>query len=245
MQMVDESYFENGREFYAGTYRPVWPRRNREHPSAKPGCQEHLGPLIDTHYVRLLIDRLDKLEQQTRPSLGEVSAEAKDHAAFSALAFASDLVEAVAGWAIDHQIGLAMKGLKFLPFVPNQTKDHPDYVAMKQTVDDHEHERLGGTVDYALDPLAQRQALINLLAAYRGAFGFIQRPALDALEALAFEEVLPILEPKKGNAKVKMREMRLQLATIGFLEFKIATGMRKKEALEIAAKVLCVAESTI
>lgn len=241
----DETYFENDREYYKATGHPVWPSRHREHPSLKPGDQQHKGPLSDTQYVRMMLERLDKLERDTRPSAGPQTATGKDGAAFEALHFAGKLVEYVAGWAIDHQIGLALKQKRSVPLGTFQAKAHPEYVAERAAVDDHEHERAGGS-RAALDPATQRAALINLLVANAGGFpGDVQYAAIDALEALEFEEVLPIIAPAEGNRKVKLMEMRMQLQVVGFVEFQIATGSRKYEALEMAEKVISASASTI
>jgi hypothetical protein len=63
-------------------------------------------------YVADLIDRLHELERKTNPTLGARSAKGKDRAASHALRIAGDLVNALAGWALDHQAGLALKDLK-------------------------------------------------------------------------------------------------------------------------------------
>ena len=40
--------------------------------------------------------------------------------------FAGELVDAVAGWAIDHQVGLALRGLGICPAgAVRVTKNHP------------------------------------------------------------------------------------------------------------------------
>src|SRR6202140_644747 len=105
MQKDDETFFNaRGQEFYKDTNEPVWPHRVREWPG------EIACPLIEDTYVSHLLGRLDELEKQTRPSGGTVTSKSKDMAAFDALELAGELVAAVAGWAIDHQIGLAAKG---------------------------------------------------------------------------------------------------------------------------------------
>jgi hypothetical protein len=209
-----------------------------------------LSPLAEK--VRTLLEQLEQLEKSTRPSGGEQTAAGKDRAAFQALQTAGELVKQVAGWAIDHQIGLATKGLGYVPAGPPGAREHPDYIAARLAANSHDHERVGASVKRVgdsvktLDPVTERAALLNLLIANPGGFpAVVQRPAREALEALEFEEVLPILAPVKGNRKVKLGELRLQLQVIGFVEFQIATGVKKLEAVKTAARTLCVAESTI
>ena len=63
-------------------------------------------------YVADLIDRLRELEIKTDPKGGAQSAKGKNLAASEALGIASNLVKVLAGWALDHQAGLALKGLR-------------------------------------------------------------------------------------------------------------------------------------
>jgi hypothetical protein len=88
-------------EFYKPG-RPVWRKRNAEH-----------RPEAHRKYVSSLIKTLEELEEKTRPSGGAETELGKDLAAFQALKFARYLVDAVAGWALDHQIGLALSRLEF------------------------------------------------------------------------------------------------------------------------------------
>jgi hypothetical protein len=120
-------------------------------------------------YVIPLLGRLKTLYEQSHPAAGSESAKGKDGAAFDALKIAGSLVEAVAGWALDHQVGLALKGLEFVPLQPSGTKQHPDYLKARQTVDDHIHEKTGAAaLDF--DSTVARKLLINLLRANSGGF---------------------------------------------------------------------------
>jgi len=79
-----------------------------------------------------LIDQLHRLEQETHPKDGLKSANRKDLRAFEALDVAGQLIDALAGWALDHQVGLALKNLKFVPLQPSGTKQHPDYLKVDE-----------------------------------------------------------------------------------------------------------------
>ncbi|MGC2712781.1 MAG: hypothetical protein WA366_05335 [Pseudolabrys sp.] len=115
--------------------RPVWRKRNAEH-----------RPIQHKKYVALLIKRLEELEESTRPSAGAKTERDKDRAAFVALQTAGQLVDALAGWALDHQIGLALANLEFMPLGSSSLRTHPEYVAARVQVDSHRHEREGGAV---------------------------------------------------------------------------------------------------
>lgn len=237
----DETYFERGREYYKATDNPVWPRRHREHPSAKPGDQQHLGPLIENSYVQLLLERLDGLEKKTRPSSGADSAERKDIAAFEALKFAGDLVRHVAGWAIDHQIGLAGEGLKFVPLQPSGTENHPQYLSERSVVDNHTHEKAGAVLSMSDegDPFFARKCLVNLLRANPGAMpSGLRYKTIESLEALDYGEVQPMLAPVNTGRKRDLTLLRLQLQALALVAYRRKLGLTKEKAVEQVADVL-------
>src|SRR5271169_4788107 len=130
---------------------PVWRKRNAER-----------RPSEHRKHVTRLIKTLEELEEKTRPSVGAKTERGKDLAAFRALQTAGKLVNALAGWALDHQAGLALKSLKFVPLQPSGTRTHPNYLRARASVDDHQHERNGGRLT-AIEPLVARRLLINLL----------------------------------------------------------------------------------
>jgi hypothetical protein len=203
-------------------------------------------------YVTFLIDRLRKLEQRTDPKDGQNSAKGKDLAAFEALSVAGELVNALAGWALDHQVGLALKNLEFVPLQPSGTKDHPagtkdhpEYLAGRKNVDDHVHEKNGSSLG-ALDPIAARKLLINLLRANSGGFHpMLQGMAIEALEALDYGEVQPMLAETKGGDKRTLAVRRLELRAIAFVEYRYRRGSRKYKAQQQVADALGVEKDTI
>jgi transcriptional regulator with XRE-family HTH domain len=244
----DKTYLADGREYYEATDSPVWPRRHREHQSAKPGDKQHLGPLIETGYVRLLLERLDGLEQKTRPSSGDISAERKDLAAFQALKWAGNLVQHVAGWAIDHQIGLAAEGLKFVPLQPSGTKAHPQYLSGRSLVDSHAHERAGAVRSQSDDggPLLARKCLVNILRANPGAMpSWLQRKTIESLEALDYGEVQPMLAPANTGRKRDLTLLRFQLQALALVAYRRKLGLTRGKALEQVADALGVSHHTL
>jgi hypothetical protein len=245
---TDETYFENGREYYKATDAPVWPGRNREHPSAKPGSQEHHDPLIETAYVKHLLARLDDLEIGTRPSGGEVTAARKDIEAFEALNIAGQLVQYVAGWAINHQIGLGAENLKFVPLQPSGTRLHPQYLLERSIVDSHLHEKTGGAYRLSDDGNAEaaRKCLVNLLRANPGAMpSWLQYMTIKSLEALDYGEVQPMLAPLATGRKRDLTLLRLQLEALGMVAFRQKLGRLKKDAVADVAGVLNVGANTL
>jgi hypothetical protein len=213
-------------------------------PNEYPG-RRFVQPAHDK-YVAGLLKRLAELERKTCPT---EAPEGKDFAAFTALQYAGKLVQAVAGWAIDHQAGLAMKGLSFVPLQPSGTKQHKEYLAALMAVDSHEHERAGGQLYQsfqASDPVLLRQLLLNLLRPNSGGFPiWLTWRIVGALEGLKFGESSPVFMPVETDAKVRLQEMRLQLEALCFVEYRSAKGMKKLVAFDQVARALGVDSSTL
>jgi hypothetical protein len=203
----------------------------------------------DAHkkYVDLLIGRIEELGRRTNPAGGADTAQLKDFLAFQALEAAGRLVDALAGWAIDHQIGLALKGLQFVPRQPSGTREHPEYLSSKLIVDDHAHERAGGLASTAdLTPEVMRKIWINLVNANPWGVGYyIQATLWHALKALDYGEVHPIFQPARTKRKRDLTEMVLQLRALSFVEYRRARGKKKKNALDEVANALGVDLDTI
>ena len=138
-------------------------------------------------YINSLVDDLLELERETTPASGAEAADGKDFAAFKALQSAGRLVGELARWAIDHQIGLALSGAKFVPKQPSGTRNHPDYLQNKAAVDSHIHEAQGSAYFELDSPTeqsaqAERRMLTNLLHMNSGGFpSALTRSAFEAL----------------------------------------------------------------
>ncbi|MGY4355385.1 hypothetical protein ACVWZR_004438 [Bradyrhizobium sp. i1.3.1] len=246
--MSDETYIEGGREYYSSNDNPVWPSRHREHPSAEAGDQSQKNPLIEDSYVQLLLSRIDELEKKTRPSAGAAGADRKDFAAFQALKWAGALVEHVAGWAIDHQLGLAFERRRFVPLQPSSTKEHPQYLATLKAVNNHQHEKTGACLRFEDDrsPETARRILINLLHSNAGAMPrWLAQQAIESLEALEYGEVRPIFKPLNESRKRDLTLLRLQLKSLAMVAFRRKLGMLKGKAVEEVADALGQSPNTV
>ena len=248
-----ETEIKGGIEYYAGTWCPVWPHRYRELPDSRTGRPK--GALVDDSSVRLLLERIGSLEEQTRPSRGEKSAMGKDLAAFKALSCALELVSHVAGWAIDHQCGLAKEGLEFLPLFDPEIQKLPEYSRRQQLVDTHEHERIGALTKIEGSDNAQvaRKILRNILLAdntlmvdRQGVFPhWLNYRLRTALRALDFGEMSPLLEPIKVGKKRNLTQLRLQLIAVSMVAYRQGLGMTEEAAREHVAKRMGQSEETL
>jgi len=235
--MSDETFFdERGIEKYRNGLTAVWPRR-----SAERRQQEH------GKYIALLLERLAKLEKETRPSGGDATANSKDLKAFDALQLAGHLVEAVAGWALDHQVGLADEGLEFVPLQPPQTKNHLDYLASRKSVDRHDHEKHGGQLAYQRpNPEKARRLLANLLVANPGGFPLgLKDMTVNALRGLDYGEEHLMFARRKTGRKRDLTTLRIHLRAIGMIAYRRQMGMTKANAINEVAENLGVHFETV
>jgi hypothetical protein len=199
-----------------------------------------------------LLSELEQLREATDPTQGATTAAGKDAKAFQALRSAAVLTKVLAGWALDHQIGLALAHCEHPPpLVDAKMAKSPEYTQLRTAVDSHEHEKNGSAASLRQEPfetVAARQALINLLMPLSGYILpvslFIQ--VKEALQALNYGELLPILQPVKAGKKRKFIELNLQLAALAYVEFRWRSGQAtKEEAEEIVANAFGVGSETL
>jgi hypothetical protein len=203
-------------------------------------------------YVANLINRLRDLERRTDPKDGVQSAKGKNLAALKALEIAGDLVNALAGWALDHQAGLALKDLKSVPLRTAKPPEDPDRSKVRLTDDDHRHEwygrnwvgRLGTGFD--IDPIVGRKWLINLVRANPGIFNLeLMLMTMSALEACDYNEIHPMLKVTKKRRKVNWTILQLQRRAILHVKDLQARGFKKLKALEEVAGTFGVSVDTV
>jgi hypothetical protein len=202
---------------------------------------------ISDQLILSLLAKLAELEKTTRPQDGPLSARGKDRKAVQALNLANQLVRAVAGWAIDHQIGLALQGEASAPNVLPELMHHPLHKAALAKVDDHRHEVEGAkNVHGSIQPSLARQALLNLLLTNPGAFPqTVVSITIHALEGLDYNETSPIFRPLKGRRKVGLSELYMQLNALVWVAHYVGRGFKKNEALQRVSDAFGVSTATI
>ena len=166
--------------------------------------------------IGVAIERLIELEKLTHPDGGEKTTIAKTPRAQEALHVLNGLIQDLAGWAIDHHVGLGLAGL-----MPADAE-----------VDDHRHEAAGSTyftMSGKADAPAARQVLINLFRADTGTFPpILAAQAATALEALNLGEVQALLDPVVSlrEANAYSRDA-LESYAIEYVEFLVGTERQK------------------
>jgi hypothetical protein len=242
----------DGQEYYPGTGFPVWPHRRV---SSISTADEQNRPQIDDPYVSYCLNRLDELEKVTRPIGGPASAKGKDMAAFEALVCAGELTMRLAGWAIAHQIGLAVKGLQHVPEGSPESKDYQLRLQEQSVLDSHEHEKVGAweprTLDRmapeTLDPIVARKCVANLLKANPGGWpDWFCEQTLGAIEALEYGEVRPMFSPVSAGRRRDYTLLKLQLRAVAMVAFRRrAYRMTKEIAFTEVAAGLNVSVDTL
>lgn len=195
-----------------------------------------------------ILEKLEQLEEETNPALGEVSADCKDHKALDALLTAGELVQNVAGWALEHASGSAFAGLTFASDPPEGYEEDDAYTSQLAAVNSHRHEALGGMYrnPEALDPEAARAMLFSLVEANSGGGpNSIQQMLLEALARLRFGEVHHLLKPQKSRRKVTFEEVKHQLTALTFINYRVGRGIAKFKAQEEVAAAYNVGPHTL
>jgi hypothetical protein len=243
MSQNDETYLENGREYYSKTDNPVWPQRHRQLPDIRTGLPKKV--LREEPFVVGILDTLDRLERETRPG-NDLDATGKDDKAFVALNFASWLVGYLVGWAIDHQRGLALKNLTHVPLQPPQTNNHPEYVNSRLRVDSHEHEKAGGHAEQLsnMSPADTRRFVLNVLRPMSWHL-HLGNDLADALEALESGETLPILKEVGTSKRTTLTQLKLKLFAVAYIEHHYARGVKKVKSQTLVADKFGVTQNAV
>jgi len=238
--MSAKAKFPKGKKFDSNPRESMGLHRSHEFHGQLTG--ETNGSLKDDPMVAVYLEMIDGLERKSRPSIG-IDARGKDLAAFDALVYASMLVDHVAGWAVDHQIGMAQKGLSSLTSVPNRIKTSAAYLERCAAVDVHDHELIGGHRE-PLDPVEARRFVFNLLLPMAGHL-FIPHEMLEAIEALDYGETLPILQKARTARRTGLIEYRAKLRAIAFISYENKKGTLKRLSTEVVTEAFGVARDAV
>jgi hypothetical protein len=216
----EETYFgSDGIEWYSESGGPVWPERIRKDRDRD---------------VEDILKTLARLARETDPAGGETTAVEKDLKAQHALRSAGNLVQLVAGWAINHQAGLVKDGLTSVAWVPEVLR--PKFSEKISSVDQHEHERRGGHPDYQLKDIEARQLLLNLLELNPGAFPMaLQGEVVAELFRINFGEPSPMFQVAKSGSKRSLTSVGFQAQSASMVAYRMEMGATWEEATQTVA----------
>jgi hypothetical protein len=203
-------------------------------------------------HVDDLLHKLSNLARDSDPEYGKLSADHKDFKAYNALLLAAALVDAVAGWALRHEVGLGFAGKSFLPLATLPIQDTSEYRRARKDVDRHEHEAIGSLIysgfhTTVISPATSRQMLTNLILPLEAIIPpDLHRQIVRGLECLSYGETTPIFQPERKGAKRGLAELELQLRAIEHVEFRTRSGKLKRyKAQERVAAAFNVSPETI
>ena len=199
-------------------------------------------PLIDgstREQAIKIVDKLLRLEQETHPRNsmvnGQVTGAIAEKDENSRLAFmaVSDLVEMLAGWAIDHQIGLVLNGTLGGAAAPHDG----GYSEAQRKANNHVHEAIATGYDFA-DTKTNRHILTALLNHGHGPFPIsIVIEAINALTALDMGETQPFVAPSRGVGQESQSysKWRLRYWAVLHVEYFRGMGLSRPNALGMVA----------
>ena len=146
---------------------------------------QHRGIDVENISARL-VEKWIRRDRDTQPNIGEASQTEKSVAAHMALREVGELVDVLAGWAIDHVIGEVVD-----EDVEAYREDRSPF-----DNDDHKYEALAADYEFA-SPLTNRRIFTRLMSTGVGAFPTeLQLQAVHALEALDAGEVKDFVKPE-------------------------------------------------
>src|ERR1700688_1713301 len=203
--------------------------------------------LKDDPEVFRILNALDILERESRPCLG-ADAKRKDMAASDAIAFAGELVDYVAGWAVDHQRGLAQRTLGERTLRKEQFKSpikpnlEPRYPEPEPPDEDHRDEK-EGAFRGPLDPAQTRRFLFEFLSGL--APRLVPRDVVEAIEALDYGDTLPIFQSAHTLKRTGLIEYRAKLKAIMFIEYESKKGIKKRFSVDKVVDAFAVTRDAV
>jgi hypothetical protein len=223
------------------------------HLRAGAGKDREKPRIKDRTHINQLLEQLEALEKKTRPSGGDMTAHDKDQNATVALRLTGELVRAVAGWAIDHSIGVGIFGnVGYLSTDNPNTLALPDYVEVKSFFDNHDHEQFGGELKpddiMKLPPEQLRFFVANALSLVCVEPCSL-RLLVKAFGAANFNETetVPLLQitQRAKEAKDTYQKRQLQLKAICHVDGLCAEGRKKHAAQQVVADKYAVSNLTL
>ena len=192
------------------------------------------------------ISELNRLKAENQLSAGHV--EGKDRASHTAILAACQLVDTLAGWAFNHQIGVVIN--ETLDF-PNpfgeivKVKNRSEHKERQRLLDEHRHETTASACLFN-DPIQNRRILARLFR--------LDMPGLPlalsikiatALEAIDFGETMPLLARNGIGRQKTYRKQVLRFWAALHVEYLRGLGRPRQDALALVGDAYDRAPETI
>jgi hypothetical protein len=185
--------------------------------------------------IEKCVEELLKLEGDTQPMAGDGTAVDKTAAAHRAMWLAKDLVDYLAGWAVDH-----IAGCTIADEWPAYKEDRP-----LSKYDTHKYE--AASAEYQQDdPRSNRHILASLINFEIGLPTGLGLEAWHALAALDAGEVQSLVAPDKRGLHGRAYSLaRLRLKALELVAYRRGTGMSALDAREKVGHKFGAGERTI
>lgn len=191
---------------------------------------EHRDCSLTEKEVLEIISELRRLEAETQPSAGH--AEGKDLASHMAIMAARRLVDALAGWAFDHQIGMVINETLGGPYRSGgKAKNRSEYEERQRALDEHRHEATASVCRFK-DPVQNRRILARLFRLNMPGLPLaLSIKIATALEAIDFGETMPLLARNGIGRQKTYRKVILRFWAALHVEYLLGLGRPRIDAL--------------
>ena len=201
------------------------------------------------HEVEPLVKRLLELEAKTHPNrsprLGPEASESKDQDSVMAMMLAGHLIERLVGWAIDHQTGQILNGVKGFPWPQ-------DDEAAKKEADDDQNEAAGAAYRDGLargqgsgQPEINQRILAKLAGRSPILLPELHREVSAGLQALSMGEVRPLFRRALNQSRMGFTLWQSRMRAIEHVYFSIGMKKKKRDATREVADAYVVAFDTV
>lgn len=196
------------------------------------------------------VDMILAMRAATRPELTENSEHEKDRKAQEVLYMAGQLTQLIAGWAIDHNFGAAVRGAQGLPSVEpgmDAVDGYPEALALW---DDHCHEQYGRSLaedrDLKLSASQERNALLSLLRSDSTALpSRLAELLIKGLAEVEHGREAAVFSPEPKGRKIDTSVEKAMLSALCHVEYRKAQGMKAGAAQRHVAAAYCVSHRTV
>ena len=205
---------------------------------------EHRDCSLTEKEVLEIISELRRLEAETQPSAGH--AEGKDLASHRAIMAARRLVDALAGWAFDHQIGVVInETLEGQDLSGVKAKNRSEHEERQRALDEHRHEATASVCRF-VDPVQNRRILARLFGLYLpGLPSELASEIAIALEAVNFGDTMPLLARSGVGRKKAYRKEVLRFWAALHVEYLRGLGRPRQDALALVGDAYAREPETI
>lgn len=194
---------------------------------------EHRGSTysLTEKEVLEITSELRRLEAETQPSAGH--AEGKELASYMAIMAASRLVNALAGWAFNHQIGRVINETLGEPDSGVWVNNQSEFEKRQRAFDEHRHEAAASVCRFE-DPVQNRRILAHLFGLnLPGLPGELTTEIATALQAVDFGDTMPLLARSGMSRKKTYRKQALRFSAALHVEYLRGLGHPREDALAL------------